>query len=154
MHPTGKPKEKPVTTEEKRFAEGYAAFFDKKIRGRCSSCHSYEDEAPREGPNLTGYGSADWIRMMIVAPAHPSRFGDKNAMPAFRNDQGPGADILLRGLETLDPEPPEGKKKQYTPLSEVDRELIIRYLLSDDRVVFFGRPITGPRMPVNHSAKE
>jgi len=30
------------------------------------------------------------------------------------------------------------------PLTDVDRELIIRYILQDDRLVFFGRAITGP----------
>ena len=29
-------------------------------------------------------------------------------------------------------------------LTDVDRELIVRYILQDDRLVFFGRPITAP----------
>jgi quinol-cytochrome oxidoreductase complex cytochrome b subunit/mono/diheme cytochrome c family protein len=137
-HPTGVPKDGPKSPEEKRFAEGYAAFFDKKIKqGRCSSCHTYAGEGGSEGPDLTGYGSADWIRLMIVAPAHPTRHGAKNQMTAFRNDQGPGSEILLRELSQV-----AGDK--YSPLADVDRELIIRFVVRDDRVVFFGRPLTGP----------
>jgi quinol-cytochrome oxidoreductase complex cytochrome b subunit/mono/diheme cytochrome c family protein len=139
-HPTGKPKEDPKTPDDKKFADGYAAFFDKKIKqGRCSSCHTFAGDGGSEGPDLTGYGSADWIRLMIVAPAHPMRHGAKNNMTAFRNDQGPGAEILLRELAAV-----AGDK--YSPLSDVDRELIIRFVLHDDRVVFFGRPITGPEV--------
>ena len=104
-----------------KFADGYAAFFDKKIKqGRCSSCHTYSGDGGSEGPDLTGYGSADWVRLMIVAPAHPMRHGTKNAMTAFRNDQGPGAEILLHELAQV-----AGDK--YSPLvrrgSRVDHSL-------------------------------
>jgi quinol-cytochrome oxidoreductase complex cytochrome b subunit/mono/diheme cytochrome c family protein len=137
-HPSAKPKDEPKTAEEKKFAEGYAAFFDKKIKqGRCSTCHIYAGTGGSEGPDLTGYGSADWVRLMIVAPEHPMRHGKKNKMPAFRNDQGPGAEIFLRELAEV-----AGEK--YTPLSDVDRELIIRFALHDDRLVFFGQPIASP----------
>jgi len=136
--PTGKPKDEPKTPEEKQFAEGYAAFFDKKIKqGRCSTCHLYAGTGGSEGPDLTGYGSEEWIRLMIEAPAHPMRHGAKNKMTAFRNDQGPGAEILLRELAEV-----AGEK--YSPLTDVDRELIIRFVVRDDRVVFFGNPISGP----------
>ena len=30
------------------------------------------------------------------------------------------------------------------PLPDVDRELIIRFMTGDDRLVFFGRPVSGP----------
>ena len=137
-HPTGKPKENPKTPEEIDFKSGYDAFYDKKIKqGRCSTCHIYSEKGGSEGPDLTGYSSADWIRLMIVAPAHPMRHGTKNEMTAFRNDQGPGSEILLRELAQV-----AGEK--YSPLSDVNRELIIRFILGDDRVVFFGRPVTGP----------
>ncbi len=134
--PTDMPKKNPATPQEKKLAEGYEAFNDKTIKpGRCSSCHSYGGEGGSEGPDLTGYGTAEWIRLTIVAPGHPSRFGTKyNAMTAFRNDQGPGAELLLRELAPI-----AGEK--FTPLPDVDRELIIRYLLHDDRMVFFGQPI-------------
>ena len=36
------------------------------------------------------------------------------------------------------------EKTGIVPLSDVERELIIRFLLQDDRLVFFGRPIAGP----------
>jgi quinol-cytochrome oxidoreductase complex cytochrome b subunit/mono/diheme cytochrome c family protein len=143
-HPTGPKRENPANPEEIRFAQGFDAFFNKKIdeyAGKelhCASCHSYNGEGGKRGPDLTGYGSAEWLRLMIVAPAHPERYNGKNLMTAFRNDQGPGAELLLNELVARQ----AGDK--YTVLSDVDRELIIRFLLKDDRLVFFGRPITSP----------
>ena len=34
--------------------------------------------------------------------------------------------------------------EKHIALTDVDRELIIRFLTRDDRLVFFGRPVTGP----------
>jgi mono/diheme cytochrome c family protein len=139
--PVGKPADEPKTPEEKRYAEGYKAFFDKDAKkipqGRCYTCHAFDGKGGSEGPDLTGYGSADWIRLMIVAPGHPKRHGANNKMTAFRNDQGPGSEILLRELA-------ETAGEKYSPLSDVDRELIIRFMVGDNRAVFFGRPISGP----------
>ncbi|HYV35279.1 MAG TPA: cytochrome b N-terminal domain-containing protein [Gemmataceae bacterium] len=137
-HPTGQPKADPKTPEEIKFKQGYDAFFDKKIsKGRCYTCHTYDGKGSDKGPDLTGYGSAEWLRLMIIAPAHPSRHGKENAMTAFRPKDGPGAEILLHELAVV-----AGDK--YSPLSDVDRELIIRFMLHDDRVVFFGQPVSGP----------
>ena len=43
--------------------------------------------------------------------------------------------------ESFEEKHPKAKRIQ---LSDVDRELIIRYILNDDRVVFGGAPISGP----------
>jgi quinol-cytochrome oxidoreductase complex cytochrome b subunit/mono/diheme cytochrome c family protein len=136
-HPVGDPKAVPKTAEEKKFAAGYALFDNQKIKRRCSDCHSMGGKEPAEAPDLTGYGSADWIRLMIEAPGHPLRHGTRNVMPAFRNEEGPGSEILLQALA-------KEAGEKYIPLTDVDRELIIRFLTRDDRLVFFGRPITGP----------
>jgi mono/diheme cytochrome c family protein len=137
--PTGPPKKEPKTEEEKKFKEGYDAFFDKKIKqGRCSSCHSYEGDGSKQAPDLTGYGSPEWISLMIVAPGHKLRHGDANAMPAFRSLDSPGAEAMQRLLVDA------GAGEKFSPLSDVDRELIIRFMLRDDRVVFFGQPVSGP----------
>jgi ubiquinol-cytochrome c reductase cytochrome b subunit len=136
-HPVGDPKAVPKTAEEKKFAEGYALFDNQKIKRRCSDCHSFGGKEPGEAPDLTGYGSADWARLMIVAPGHPLRYGTRNGMPAFRNEEGAGSEILLQALA-------KEAGEKYIPLSDVDRELILRFLTRDERLVFFGRPITGP----------
>ena len=31
-----------------------------------------------------------------MSPAHPKRHANKNNMPAFRSDQGPGAEVYLQ----------------------------------------------------------
>jgi quinol-cytochrome oxidoreductase complex cytochrome b subunit/mono/diheme cytochrome c family protein len=135
--PVGDPKAVPKTQQEKEFAAGYGLFDNPKIKRRCSECHTVGGKEQGEAPDLTGYGGPDWVRLMILAPAHPMRYPGRNEMPAFRNDEGPGAKILLECLAR------EAGEK-YLVLSDVDRELIIRFLIGDERLVMFGRPITGP----------
>jgi ubiquinol-cytochrome c reductase cytochrome b subunit len=52
---------------------------------RCTECHSFHK--PTEdaiGPNLTGYGSREWLIRFIGNPAHADFYGDRNdRMPAF-----------------------------------------------------------------------
>ena len=59
----------------------------------CTDCHRFGDEGDYVGPDLTGYGSAEWIRQFICDPAEgDSRqkeelrfYGKKNyAMPSYR----------------------------------------------------------------------
>ena len=73
---------------------------------------------------MTGYGSAEWVRFMLLSPAHPTRHGKKNAMPAFWSDVGLGT--------RLQPEEFKANPDVHVlPLSELDRELIIRWLVGD-----------------------
>ncbi len=109
-----------------------------KFLDHCSTCHSIENEGGRSAPDFTDYGSQEWIRLMIVAPNHPSRHGRKNQMPAFRNLEGPGTEILQRHFMALDKGAPG---LQVIRLSDVERELIIRWMTGDERVVFGGSPI-------------
>ncbi|MBA4150796.1 MAG: cytochrome b N-terminal domain-containing protein [Verrucomicrobia bacterium] len=55
---------------------------------RCAECHKfhqYEDEP--NGPDLTGYGSRDWLIQIIANPAHERFYGDRNdRMPAFADE--------------------------------------------------------------------
>src|SRR5262249_17487790 len=64
------------------FARGYKLFED-----RCGSCHTYKGEGggSTPAPDLTGYGNADWIRLMVMAPGSTLRYGAQNTMPAFRD---------------------------------------------------------------------
>jgi ubiquinol-cytochrome c reductase cytochrome b subunit len=125
----------PDDDDKSDYAKGWRVF-DK----RCAQCHTLTDEGggDLDAPDFTGYGSADWIRLMLMAPEHLLRYGDNNAMPAFRNLEGPGSEVTK--LEFIERSP----KTKLIHLSDIDRELIIRWLTGDDRVVFGGEAISGP----------
>ena len=62
-----------------------------------------------------------------------------------------GSRFLRRGLSEDASDADKKKKEQeiddatkVIQLSDIDRELIIRFLLKDHRVVFGGEPISGP----------
>jgi quinol-cytochrome oxidoreductase complex cytochrome b subunit/mono/diheme cytochrome c family protein len=126
------------------FAAGFRAFMDvdRTKPGRCSACHSYKGFGSSSAPDFAGYGSAEWLRLMIMAPAHDLRHSGHNEMPAFRDTLAPGSEVhdLFFNKEAY-------KAVGIMPLSDIERELIIRFVLQDDRLVFFGRPITGPPLP-------
>jgi ubiquinol-cytochrome c reductase cytochrome b subunit len=139
--------------EEHKTGPGFAAF-----KERCNSCHGYQGEGGEgtRGPDFTGYGSTDWVRLMIMAPNHEFRYGLHNRMPAFRDLEGPASVVtraeLQQRKETLLKTAADGETNatnqeveeacKIIQLSDTDRELIIRWLLGDDRVVFGGDPIT------------
>jgi quinol-cytochrome oxidoreductase complex cytochrome b subunit len=104
----------------------------------CGGCHNVGSGGGEDGPDLTNYGTAQWLRGMIMAPGHKTRYGDKNRMPAFRSLEGPGSEIEMQEFFDSNPEFP---KDQVLPLSDVQRELIIRFMRRDGRVVFGGRVI-------------
>ena len=65
----------------------------------CADCHEYhfEDEDV-SGPDLTGYGSRDWLISMIADPASEAHYGEANdRMPAF----GPDGVLTTREIELL-----------------------------------------------------
>jgi mono/diheme cytochrome c family protein len=141
------------------FTKGLQLFKD---RG-CAVCHAYEGKGGIRGPDLTGYGSAAWLRLMIMAPHHELRYGRRNTMPAFRDLESPAADVtrkeldrvkklLLRDVADDDPKAAARRKEVEDAtglihLSDVDRELIIRWLLRDRRVVFGGEPVAEQPTP-------
>jgi ubiquinol-cytochrome c reductase cytochrome b subunit len=51
----------------------------------CIDCHRFHDEGDLgSAPDLTGYGSAEWLSAMIVNPEHERFYPDTNdRMPAF-----------------------------------------------------------------------
>ena len=141
----------PAESDQSEFAKGYRVYEE-----RCSACHSYKGTGGGEAnaPDFTGYGDADWIRLMIMSPNHPLRYGSNNRMPAFRDLEGVDGDVKRAELERIKKTLEEAagddekKKKQVEEstrvvnLSDIDRELIIRWLLQDYRVVFGGEPIS------------
>jgi mono/diheme cytochrome c family protein len=145
----------PDDKDQSDFAKGFRAFYN-----ACGECHSYKGEGNDTAPDLTGYGDAEWLRMMMVRPFSPSRYGKKNLMPAFFDKEGLAGRLLDEELNQFRdaqlaniPEDAAKAKKlrdqidaatRTVPLTDVERELIIRWMLGDDRVVFGGQPITGP----------
>ncbi|HVR34222.1 MAG TPA: cytochrome b N-terminal domain-containing protein [Methylomirabilota bacterium] len=51
----------------------------------CIDCHQFrEPDDLASAPDLTGYGSRDWLTAFIMNPAHPRFYGDRNdRMPEF-----------------------------------------------------------------------
>jgi ubiquinol-cytochrome c reductase cytochrome b subunit len=155
-HPRGKEFDK---NKDPVLAKGYAAF-----QNHCAECHSYEGEGgggeAGSAPDLTGYGDADWLRLMMMVPDHPLRYGPRNRMPCFRDLEGADGPVKLQQINRIkelllkdvpdDEKAAERRKKdidesmRVVHLNDIDRELIIRWLLKDDRVVFGGEPISGP----------
>ncbi|MBM4072590.1 MAG: cytochrome B6 [Planctomycetes bacterium] len=133
-----KPKEKRDKTV---LSEGVKSFSARKIHLRCQSCHTIGDDGGSQGPDLTDYGSQEWIRLMIMSPGHAKRYGDKNTMPAFRNLESPGAEVHEMLFREIDP------KGVVVNMSDIDRELIIRWMTRDHRVIFGGNTISGAPKP-------
>ena len=144
----------PENQDQEWFKNGERLFKDRQ----CSTCHVWEGKGGKKGPELTGYGAADWLRMMIMTPNHPGCYGARNTMPAFRDLEGPAAEVTKRDwnrtrellLASINGDDAKAKRKradiekacQLLHLSDIDRELIIHWLLKDERVLFGGEPIT------------
>lgn len=136
---------------------GSLAFVNKK-GANCRSCHTaelylakkgekdkdgnpvyaYEEDGGSDGPSLVGWGSQDWIRFMVMSPSHETRYGGNNQMTAFRNLDGPGSEVLKKEFQD------KYASTKLSHLSDIDRELILRWLVEDYRTVFGGAPISGP----------
>ena len=50
----------------------------------CIECHRFGDEGESEGPELTGYGSREWLVAFISSPEHERFYPETNdRMPSF-----------------------------------------------------------------------
>jgi ubiquinol-cytochrome c reductase cytochrome b subunit len=138
------PRKTADTDKDEEFQKGLELF---EKRG-CVSCHKYEGKGATTGPDLTGYADAEWIRGMIMAPYHPARYGLRNRMFVFREFADANKERVLKEefarfidlVSKTEEVPKEDVEKAYklVHLSDVDREVIIRYLSRDVRVVFLG----------------
>jgi mono/diheme cytochrome c family protein len=150
-HPTS---EAPKDDDQSLSAQAYRGFME-----RCGTCHTYRGEGGggTPAPDLTGYGGPAWLRLMLMSPASSQRYGASNTMPAFRDLESVTADVarldlqlhselLKRAIADNDPDA-DAKERQIdaackvVSLSDLDRELIIRWLLNDDSLIFGGNSI-------------
>ncbi len=54
------------------------------IRDNCTECHTFHGHGTASGPDLTGYGSRDWLIGIVSNPSHKRFYGNENdRMPAF-----------------------------------------------------------------------
>ena len=56
---------------------------------RCTECHQFrKKDEEASAPDLTGWGSREWLVGILANPKHPRFYGKKNdRMPAFGEDQ-------------------------------------------------------------------
>jgi ubiquinol-cytochrome c reductase cytochrome b subunit len=96
----GRPRGLPKDGEDSPHARGFEAFSN-----LCIDCHKYEGEGGTDlpGPDFTGYGSPEWIRKMLLAPASPERYGKRSSMPAFADRMTANEINLLIEWMTTEP---------------------------------------------------
>jgi quinol-cytochrome oxidoreductase complex cytochrome b subunit/mono/diheme cytochrome c family protein len=134
--PRGKPSEKSP------HVAAYKLFTGKKYN--CVRCHTFADSEGEENiPMLTGYGSADWLRLMLRAPGHPQMYGENNAMPAFREWDGLAGAALQQEYANLLKK--DVKDVLFSNLSDRDREILSHYLAEEHRALFDGQPAMAAR---------
>ena len=62
----------------------------------CTDCHKFRGKGNLgNGPELTGYGSRQWLMGIISDPAHRRFYGSKNdRMPAYAAAADPAKNLL------------------------------------------------------------
>ena len=54
----------------------------------CMDCHKFHDDGEASGPDLTAYGSREWLVAFISNPEHERFYGERNdRMPAFGEEK-------------------------------------------------------------------
>ncbi len=67
-------------------AEGLKALVGEKMN--CMECHKFYDSGENSAPNLTGFGSREWMTALVRDPSHERFFGERNdRMPAFGEEK-------------------------------------------------------------------
>ncbi len=67
----------------------------------CADCHKFHDKGKLgHGPDLTGYGSRQWLVGIIANPAHKRFYGKENdRMPAYAEQPDDPAQNILNGRD-------------------------------------------------------
>ena len=77
-------------TDDGTIAKGKVAMGETFGMSACTDCHKLGDGSGGSGPDLTGYGSKDWLARFIGDPSHESLYAKGNdRMPSFAA-AGPG----------------------------------------------------------------
>ena len=72
--------------DEALIAEGIKALTGSRLG--CMDCHKFRQEGEANAPELTGYGSRQWLVDFIGNPAHERFYGSRNdRMPAYREEK-------------------------------------------------------------------
>jgi ubiquinol-cytochrome c reductase cytochrome b subunit len=82
-------------------AKGRKALTEAFESSSCVDCHKFHDEGDLgSAPELTGWGSRDWLVRFISDPTHEAFYRDTNdRMPAFAATAGPTKQPLLTAAE-------------------------------------------------------
>jgi ubiquinol-cytochrome c reductase cytochrome b subunit len=70
-------------------AEGRALIVE-----NCASCHTFRGKGSHTGPDLTGYGSRQWLTGIIWNPGHARFYGKQATMPPYGAPPDPAAPRL------------------------------------------------------------
>lgn len=70
-------------------------------RQYCTSCHVLNGEGERKAPDHTGYGSRQWLLMMLLAPQDAHFFGEVDHSEDMPSQQELGNEMLLGIVEFL-----------------------------------------------------
>ena len=72
--------------DEAMIAEGTKALVGATLG--CMDCHKFQDKGEEGGPELTGYGSREWLIAFIGNPGHERFYGERNdRMPAYAEEK-------------------------------------------------------------------
>ena len=82
--------------DAKSIEEGRAFILNSVSLFTCTDCHKFHDKGTQgDAPNLTGYGSPEWIAGIIRNPASPRFYGKLNdRMPAYAASADPAQNTL------------------------------------------------------------
>jgi ubiquinol-cytochrome c reductase cytochrome b subunit len=86
--------------DPKLVEQGDAAYFELE----CHGCHPVKPGEVGSAPNLAGYGTAEWLREFLKAPAADRFYGELNDMPHYEGELAPDElDALVVFLRGRDP---------------------------------------------------
>lgn len=109
-------------------ARGKTALVEKL---ECTNCHGFHDNSGGSAPDLTGYGSADWLRAFISQPSHERFYPGQEPEDTAYNDRMPDF------AKSTDP--------AQNQLSAHDLEMLVRWLRGDAQDLQRWEEIRGQR---------
>ncbi|MCS7306747.1 MAG: cytochrome b N-terminal domain-containing protein [Thermoguttaceae bacterium] len=92
--------------QKDRIEQGRKLFYQ-----NCASCHRFHGKGTPSGPELTGYGSLQWLVEITANPASPKFYGSRNdRMPIFEKELSPQQiELIARFIRAEWYEPPKSE---------------------------------------------